>query len=179
MQRWLRSPDGMTPETIANMTAFLDAHATDAIDPANILTFGSSWGGLYAMLTGQTMPAGLRFHVNETDPDVVPWLELVRDGTFSTATLALLPTSYNVSHLLQFDSSVFLIILPCLLVIGIPSPFSSPFPSQGRSIRCGRRLSSAAVTRTATRGCTSCTSAWPLPRRATWSLVQPCPRHSP
>ena len=107
MQRWLRSPDGMTPETIANLTAFLDAHATDAIDPANILTFGSSWGGLYAMLTGQTMPAGLRFHVNETDPDVVPWLELVRDGTFSTATLALLPTSYNVSRLLQFNSSVF------------------------------------------------------------------------
>ena len=36
------------------------------------------------------------FALNASDPDVRPWAELVRDGTFSAASVAAVPTSFMV-----------------------------------------------------------------------------------
>eukprot|EP00824_Muranothrix_gubernata_P026555 TRINITY_DN939_c2_g3_i1.p1 TRINITY_DN939_c2_g3~~TRINITY_DN939_c2_g3_i1.p1 ORF type:complete len:750 (-),score=131.17 TRINITY_DN939_c2_g3_i1:61-2310(-) len=80
------------------MDEFLRHHADDPIDSADILYHGSSWGALNEELRGKVMAPGCRFEILANDDEVRPWLELVRNGTFSETTLRQLPTSYMIGE---------------------------------------------------------------------------------
>lgn len=87
---------------IASVGAFLTEFSTTPVTAGDLLSAGSSWGALYNELVSklgqddvQPLPSWLYFPLNASDPDLRPWLELVRNGSFSDETLAESPTSYN------------------------------------------------------------------------------------
>lgn len=96
VERFLAGPGGISPQRIAEMDRFFLSHVDDYVEPANMLTNGSAWGGLYELMIGRPLAPGLRFHVDAADAEARPWLELLQQGTFSDTTLGLLPTSYMV-----------------------------------------------------------------------------------
>jgi hypothetical protein len=101
IDEWMRKPDeGMPQEVVGDWDAFFERHATD--EPAEILTKGQPWGALEELRLGHRMVEGLRFELppasDETAyAEVRPWVELVKHGTFSEATLAVMPTSYQTT----------------------------------------------------------------------------------
>ena len=74
---WLKGPDGIGPQKIAEMDAFFLAHAGDYVDASLILTNGSSWGGLYEQMIGRPLAPGLRFRVDDADDEVGCYRELL------------------------------------------------------------------------------------------------------
>ena len=68
-----------------------------------IVAEGMPWGGLEELRRAHADPSaaapmvpGLRFSVSRDDSEAGPWVELVEDGVFSSATLARTPLSYQV-----------------------------------------------------------------------------------
>jgi len=97
---WMKSPsDGMPQERVQDWDAFFAAHSSDT--PAEVLVQGQPWGYLEELLLGHPIAAGLTFSPPEAgslgEAEAQPWVELVRDGTFSAATLELLPLSYQTT----------------------------------------------------------------------------------
>ena len=85
----------------ADVDAFLTALAEVPVD--EVLYEGSPWGAVELARRAAPgggagalpFPAGVSFSADSLD--AAPWLELLRDGTFSAATLAVEPTSYQIS----------------------------------------------------------------------------------
>ena len=115
VENWIDSDDGVSQSRFEEMENFLVAHSTDPIKLENIITRGLPWGGLQEELTGSKLAAGVVFDTpveslaaaaaNRTDRDaamlanaVLPWHELLTDGTFSNRTLSNLPGSFQVSQ---------------------------------------------------------------------------------
>lgn len=97
---WMKNPtDGFPQDRVKDWDAFFTAHATDT--PAEVLVHGQPWGYLEELLLGHQLAPGLTFLAPEAgslgEAEAQPWLELVRDGTFSAATLELLPLSYQTT----------------------------------------------------------------------------------
>jgi hypothetical protein len=63
-----------------------------------VLFNASAWGALDESLTGTHTPDSVVFYerpdTEYEQEDMVPWIELLRDGDFSTATLQSEPTSF-------------------------------------------------------------------------------------
>lgn len=92
---------GVNDSVTADVDAFLSALAATPVD--EVLYEGSPWGAVELARRAAPgggagalpFPAGVSFTANSLD--AAPWLELLRDGAFSAATLAVEPTSYQVS----------------------------------------------------------------------------------
>ncbi|OGV63781.1 MAG: hypothetical protein A3K19_05035 [Lentisphaerae bacterium RIFOXYB12_FULL_65_16] len=74
--------------------AFLRANVDTPV--SQVLHHGSAWGHLQETLYHKSFSAGLAFDAPISDEER-PWHELLTTGTFSAATLARHPTSWNVS----------------------------------------------------------------------------------
>jgi hypothetical protein len=99
---WMESARGVPNSRAREMESFFASVEDNAPEPGNVLFRGSSWGALNELLRESEglkpkMAPGARFDLVEDD-ETRPWVELLRDGTFSEQTLARLPTSYQVSE---------------------------------------------------------------------------------
>ena len=100
VDEWLESDAGIPAAAYAATSEFMAEVARRP--PDAVLAAGSSWAALDVLLSkylgeaAPAPPAQLPFALDEKDEAVRPWLELVRDGTFSAATLASVPTSFQV-----------------------------------------------------------------------------------
>jgi len=96
---WMKSSEGMTQETVHDWDAFFEKYAT--VEPSEILVRGQPWGALEEKLLGQRLAPGLVFDLpskgEEGYEEMLPWMELLSDGTFSDATLSRLPLSYQTT----------------------------------------------------------------------------------
>lgn len=123
---WLRSAEGLSDATIAEIDALLTSLADQAPTPAQIISAGMPWGGLQeklhakmARLADPTLSEaearvsariapGCPFPEPAVTDETRPWLELLENGTFSAATLEAVPVDFEVAagwvHLL--DASV-------------------------------------------------------------------------
>lgn len=123
VESWLRSSQGLPASNVSTMDDFFKAHSDDAVLPGNILSRGTPWGALHALLLGQPgLGPGTLFQMNDTHSESLrtltggnggaadsqakglplearPWLELLTQGTFSAQSLGRLPVSYMVSPL--------------------------------------------------------------------------------
>jgi hypothetical protein len=112
IDEWMKKPnEGMPQDVVKDWDAFFSRHATTK--PAEVLVRGQPWGALEEMRRGHPLVDGLTFQIpSATDPkdatayaEVRPWVELLQQGTFSDATLAVTPTSYQTTddwyHLLR------------------------------------------------------------------------------
>ncbi len=96
---WMRSGEGMPKENVDDWDAFFQAHSSDA--PSEILETGQPWGALEELRLGHPLAPGLTFTLpvegDDRYDEVNPWIELVKNGTFSSSTLSSLPLSYQTS----------------------------------------------------------------------------------
>ena len=92
---WMQGPTGMDKAAEQSMDSFLEELSTQAPTKEEIIYQGSPWGALYEFATGTKLARGITFNLTETDT-TRPWIELLRDGTFSEATLAVDPTSFEI-----------------------------------------------------------------------------------
>lgn len=110
VDEWIKSPDGVTRELSADWEKFFSSHATSEV--SEVLVKGQPWGALEELRLGHPLVPGLSFQLPERDSleyfEVQPWMELVQLGTFSEASLARLPLSYQTTdawlELLQLSS---------------------------------------------------------------------------
>jgi len=95
---------GVNDSSIADADAFLAALADTPVD--EVLFEGSPWGAVElarraapgGAAGAAPFPRGVRFPAPAASAEAAPWLELVSAaGTFSAATLATSPTSFQVS----------------------------------------------------------------------------------
>jgi hypothetical protein len=116
VENWIDSDAGVPASRYEDMEKFLEAHSADAIQPENILTRGLPWGGLQEALAGSKLADGVVFdtpaetlaaaaagdpgdrHAAMAVSAVLPWHELLADGTFSNRSLSNLPGSFQVSQ---------------------------------------------------------------------------------
>ena len=89
--QWMHSPNGMPKSTMDSMDSFLEEVSQIKPTKEQIIFQGSPWGALYELATGTTLARGVTFNLTETDA-TRPWIELLRDGTFSHASLAVDPS---------------------------------------------------------------------------------------
>ena len=97
------SASGVNDSVIADVDAFLVSIADRP--PTEILSRGMPWGAIElerrrvsGASTDALFPPGTSFSASPDDDEARPWLELISSaGTFSAATLAKEPTSYQVS----------------------------------------------------------------------------------
>lgn len=101
---WMKTPgDGMPQENVKDWDSFFKQYATKK--PTEILVKGQPWGALEELRIGHTMVDGLSFelpsatNINEAKEyaEVRPWIELIKQGTFSDETLSVMPTSYQTT----------------------------------------------------------------------------------
>lgn len=101
IDEWMKKPgDGMPQEVVKDWDAFFERHATT--EPAEILVRGQPWGALEELRLGRKMVEGLSFELPPSSDttayaEVRPWVELVKEGTFSEKTLTVMPTSYQTT----------------------------------------------------------------------------------
>ena len=95
----IENDKGVNAEVYNDMDAFFVEQAKRP--PSKILTRGSPWGALEEKLLGHQLLPGLAFELPGEGDDgyyeAQPWVELLRDGTFSDATLSMLPLSYQTT----------------------------------------------------------------------------------
>ena len=101
---WIRSDRGMNKETVGELDTFFERIADQ--QPSEILVEGQPWGALQQLLLGGVkLSEGLPFRLptEESNPsayaEAQPWVDLLRDGTFSEKSLAVLPVSYQTTDL--------------------------------------------------------------------------------
>lgn len=105
---WRAGPaSGVNDTRLADVTAFLNALEDAPVD--EVLSVGSPWGAVElarraapgGAAGAAPWPRGVFFNVSRDLVEAAPWLELVQGGggvgTFSSATLAVEPVSYQVS----------------------------------------------------------------------------------
>jgi hypothetical protein len=97
--KWLDGPDGVPKATIDSVDEFLEKISSRTPLPEEIMTVGQPWGGLHEQLTGKKLCAGCFFNVSAATPEAQQWVELLVNRTFSTTTLGLTPTSYQIDPL--------------------------------------------------------------------------------
>eukprot|EP01038_Epipyxis_sp_PR26KG_P014959 gene14959-20124_t len=99
IENWIKTPQGMTKETLKELDSFFESYATVA--PSKILVAGQPWGALEEMLLNKPLAAGLTFTLPEEGTkeyfEAKPWVELLEQGTFSDETLQVLPISYQTT----------------------------------------------------------------------------------
>lgn len=120
---WLNSPTGMSAAAVKQADDLLTALADTPPTPAQIISKGMPWGGVQERLQAKLaqlrdpklsavdalsrarIAPGCPFPPPEATDETRPWLELLENGTFSTATLAAVPVNFEVSdgwvHLLD------------------------------------------------------------------------------
>ena len=92
---FVASAGGMPQAEIEGTDAFLERMSSVPPLPEHVLTTGSPWGALREEADGGThLARGCRFNLT-VSPETRPWIELLRTGTFSAATLALTPVSFQ------------------------------------------------------------------------------------
>lgn len=98
---WLASKDGLSFAAFAEVDKFLEELSTVTPKPEHMLYTGTPWGALHELATGTKIAPGAPFDFPrlETDPRTAPWVELLRDGTFSNETLARTPVSFEIEPL--------------------------------------------------------------------------------
>ena len=100
---WAESPAGIPAAVVDNLTRWMKAVADLPVTADSVLARGTSWAALeaaratHAGTDGSGTARALRWELDRADLDVRPWLELLEAGTFSAATLAAVPTSFQVS----------------------------------------------------------------------------------
>ena len=93
---FVKSAEGMTQAKIDELDAFLERMSSVPPLPENMLTTGAPWGALREEADHVAhLAKGCRFNLT-TSPETQPWIELLRTGTFSAATLALTPVSFQI-----------------------------------------------------------------------------------
>jgi hypothetical protein len=106
VKAFMISPQGVDAALLKRVDGVLASLADRQVLSEEIVRKGMPWGALEQMLMardekrGKTTPLapGLLFELDEDDEEARPWLELVRDGSFSNATLAsALPLSYQTT----------------------------------------------------------------------------------
>jgi hypothetical protein len=106
VKAFMGSPQGIDAALLKKVDDVLAALADRQVLSKEIVRKGMPWGALEQLLMardekrGKTTPLapGLLFELDEDDEEARPWLELVRDGTFSNATLgSALPLSYQTT----------------------------------------------------------------------------------
>lgn len=104
---------GMPKELVKDWDDFFTAQGTTT--PSEVLVQGQPWGYVEELRLGHPIVAGLTFSPPEPGSigakEAQPWIELVRDGTFSPTTLSKLPLSYQTTdawlELLQASAQKF------------------------------------------------------------------------
>lgn len=110
---WIRSDEGFNQRAVADVDAFFESIAEQR--PDELLVTGQPWGALQEQLLGQPLTKGLVFTMPDASAakaaakagaeadfraaEAQPWKELLADGTFSAASLQLLPVSYQTTDL--------------------------------------------------------------------------------
>lgn len=82
-----------------SIDSFLKEHSKKQI--TKLITKGSPWGALEEVLIGKQFLKSLSFELSKQGEvgyeEVNAWMQLLRDGVFSTSTLGKLPTSYQTT----------------------------------------------------------------------------------
>ena len=99
---WASADPTISKSARQDMEAFLQKLADQPVAKEDLLHVGHPYGALHAQLlkgTGTQTPKSMHFHVDpKYEDEVRPWQDLLRDGTFSAATLARpVPLSYMVT----------------------------------------------------------------------------------
>ena len=105
VEGWLQGSEGMTQSKFEATDKFLAALATTPPKPEDMMAWGSPWGALHEMASGQKLAPGCPFTPKGgegallTDPLSRPWAELLKTGTFSKATVSTVaPMSYQTGR---------------------------------------------------------------------------------
>lgn len=98
IEAWSESSDGV-PDVLFNSmeTFFTEEVSRIAVSEADVLHVGTPYGALHEGMIGERMTPTMLFSVAPmAAPEVAPWLDLLVNGTFSSATLAehRIPQSY-------------------------------------------------------------------------------------
>ena len=99
IETWMKTPEGFSQEVVQDWDEFFRRHATDS--PTEILVSGQPWGALEELRLGHPLAPGLKFELPPEGThlyfEAQPWVELVKQGTFSKDTLSRIPTSYQTT----------------------------------------------------------------------------------
>jgi hypothetical protein len=100
VDNWIRSSQGMPQEKIEDWDAFFKKYAS--VSPSEILVQGQPWGYVEQLLLNEdSLVPGLTFappsRGSREEAEAQPWIELVRDGTFSNVSLSHLPLSFQTT----------------------------------------------------------------------------------
>ena len=86
-------------ENVDNIDQFFESYSSHA--PDIILSQGKSWGALEELKNNAKLFDGLNFTFPNVKDfhyhEILPWLELLQNGTFSNTTLGKLPLSYQTT----------------------------------------------------------------------------------
>jgi len=99
VEKWIMSSEGMPKSEIALLDSFFETIVNIPVD--EILVAGQPWGALEEILLGHNLNKGLTFTLPSKGTieydEMLPWLELLQNGTFSEQTTSKLPISYQTT----------------------------------------------------------------------------------